>query len=129
MAPFRRSDFGADPFGQAFESVDGKKIKGRSEVLEIQRLASDASLEDLQACDLLFVCASEVEQVPRIVEGLKGQPILLVSEMEGFIEKGGMINLVERRSKIRWEINQEAVKATPLRLQSMLFKSALRVIK
>ncbi|MCX5637000.1 MAG: YfiR family protein, partial [Planctomycetota bacterium] len=55
-------------------------------------------------------------------------PVLTISEMEGFIEKGGMINFITEESKVRFEINDSAAKKSGLQISSKLLSLAKKVI-
>jgi len=59
---------------------------------------------------------------------LKGKPILTVSDKEGFAESGGMVGFVLADSKIRFEVNMQAVQASQMRVDAQLLEIALKVI-
>jgi hypothetical protein len=45
-------------------------------------------------CQILFIDASEEKKIPDIIAGLKGAPVLTISNAEGFVGEGGMIEFV-----------------------------------
>ena len=47
-----------------------------------------------------------------------------MSDIEGFAELGGMIELFTEKSKVRMRINLEAVKAANLKISSKLLRVA-----
>ncbi len=51
--------------------------------------------------------------------------LLTVGETPGFLEHGGIINLVEVQGRIRFEINQEAAKRAGLTVSSRLLRLAM----
>jgi hypothetical protein len=86
---------GEDPFGDDLEqTMQDKIINGRAMV--VQRLKA---VQGLQGCHVLFVSASEQKRVTQILESLKGQSVLTVSEMERFAAVGGMINFTLQEGK------------------------------
>jgi hypothetical protein len=120
---------GKDPFTDSFEKVEGKIIKAKKKRLRIRRFGTYRNNLDITKCDLLFICQSEKNNVERILQKTKAAPILTVSELPRALESGVMINLLEIKRKIRWEINQTPVKKAGLRLSSQLLRNAVRVVE
>ena len=54
-------------------------------------------------------------------------PILTVSDLPGFDRAGGMIELVVRERRLRFEINLDAVRGARLRLDPKLLRLALEL--
>src|SRR5205823_9051243 len=100
---------GQMPFAEALELLGGKKIQGRK--LVIKRLTRPQEAAD---CQVLFISASEKSRMADIVAELKNRPVLTVSEIDGFAERGGMVNLVAVQNHINMEINREVAKASRL---------------
>ncbi len=117
---------GENPFADSFKPIVKKKIKGNKLIVnELHSLAqykAKASNKNdyikelaeyraaINDCHLLFVCASERTCLSEIIDLTKGQNILTVSEIPGFLEKDGIINFITEESKIRFEINVAAAK-------------------
>ncbi|MBM4353910.1 MAG: YfiR family protein [Deltaproteobacteria bacterium] len=120
---------GKDPFGSFFEAVEGRPVGSSGRVLKVHRLARDASAQELRKCALLFVARSESESVRDVLEKVRKYPVLTVSETSGFVEAGGIINLVVRNRKVRWEVNYDAVEEAGLRLSSQILRNAVRVLR
>jgi len=114
---------GENPFGSALAPLAGKRIKGR--ILAVKECAS---LADAATCQIVFISPSERPKLEEILKGLKDAKVLSVSEIDGFAERGGMINFVSERNKVRFEINPEAARRTGLTISSELLKLA-RVVK
>lgn len=75
-------------------------------------------------CQLLFVGASEANNLPQILEGLKDAHCLTVGEIENFAAKGGMIGFVLKEGRISLEINTKAVKEANLEISAKLLEVA-----
>ncbi|MHC4074831.1 MAG: YfiR family protein [Planctomycetota bacterium] len=120
---------GDDPFGDAFAQVEGKLIKSKQKTLIIKRFGRYRKELDLYQCQLLFISPSERDNYKTILESLNGCAMLTVADNKGFLECGGMINLVKIEKKIRWEINQRPVRKAGLRLSSQLLRNAVRVVE
>jgi hypothetical protein len=133
---------GKDPFGNAFEPLKAKKVKGRSVVIkrfesfkelkkssEKDKTELSRQIESLKKCHLLFICSSEKENSGKIIEALKGSSVLTVGETAGFLKAGGIINFVMEEKKVRFEINVTAAKQAKLKIRSKLLRLAKRVIE
>ena len=120
---------GNDPFGDNFDRVEGKFIKSKGKRLSIKRFGRFRRQLNLAKCDLLYICSSEMKNLDKILAGIKGNPVLTVGETSGFLEKGGIINLLKVGAKIRWEINRTPAKKAGLKIRAQLLRNAVRVVE
>jgi hypothetical protein len=120
---------GRDPFGNAFDKVEGKLVKSRKKKLVIERFGPYTKKTKLGECQLLFICSSEKAKFDRIIKDIKGKPILTIADSSEFLEAGGMIKMVMVGKKIRWEINETPVAEAHLRLNAQLLRNAVRVVQ
>jgi hypothetical protein len=113
---------GENPFHDDLNHiVSGKKVDEHPLVIKPVRTALEAT-----NCHTLFISASEKPRLPQILKELKGASVLTVSEMDGFIEAGGMISFVREGTKVRFRINNEAAIKEGLKVSSKLLMLALR---
>ncbi len=119
---------GDDPFSDYFSKVDGATVHGHK-VLRIKRLGSFSSRLDLTACEVLFISRSEKNNLKNILASLFDRPVLTVSDIDNFCERGGMVNLVTIRHRVRFEVNLPAARKAGLRLDSNFLRAALRVLQ
>lgn len=110
---------GPGPFGAAAEGLRGKPVG--SKLWEVAPANARANLKE---CQVLFVGAAEAANLPRLLEGLKGSPVLTVGDTEGYAERGVMVNLFLEQNKVRFEINNGAAGRAGLRISSQLLKLA-----
>ncbi len=75
-------------------------------------------------CHILFISASEEDRLSDIFQWIEDRAILTVSDIEQFIEKGGMVEFFSRRKKIRLAIDAERVKKVDLHVSATLLKIA-----
>ncbi|MCH7567017.1 MAG: YfiR family protein [Nitrospirae bacterium] len=116
---------GMDPFGPTLEqTVTGRKIKGRA--IRIKRIKG---INGLKRCHVLFVSSSERENIRDIVASLAGASVLTTGDMDRFANQGGIINLIKRGNKIRFEINSNAAAQSGLKLSSYLMGLASNIIE
>ena len=117
---------GQDPFGESFTPVEGKRIG--EDVLTIRRYDRFTEDLDLPACHVLFIANSEQTNLERILADLGNAPVLTVSDAEGFVETGGMIGLVLKDNRVRWEINRDTLEDAGLAASAQLLRNAVRVV-
>ncbi len=110
---------GRDPFGSSIRSVEGETFMGRK--LVVRRFFS---LREIDNCHILFVSSSEKKRLPAILARMKGKQILSVADMEGFARRGGIINLIKVKDRIRFEINIDAARRAGLKISSKLLNLA-----
>jgi hypothetical protein len=122
-APVRFCILGQHPFGDALEGLTGKKVRNRPVALDFMRTAGPAS-----DCHVLFIGGSEAERARRLLQSLRDMPVLTVSDIRGFADEGGMIGLVVKDRRLRFEINLGAARAAGLTLSAQLLKLAIRVV-
>lgn len=104
-----------------------KTLEGKTIDTHPVELAFYDSLPANNPPHILFISESERRNFRRILDALKGKPVLTVSDEDGFCEAGGMINFRLDAKKIRFEINQKAAEQHQLRLSSKLLRVALRL--
>lgn len=126
-AAFSQSDspivigiLGTDPFGPIIDKVlAGKKVNDHGFV--IKRIKSVADCKD---CHILFVSSSEGSHIGDDIRLTRSMPVLTISEVPGFANRGGIINLTLEDSKVRFEVNVDAAKAADLNISSRLLALA-----
>ena len=130
---------------KAFEPVKDKKIKNRNVIIRhfegFERLTKsdtgddhnwNQKMEMLKECHALLLCrcgSKPIESLSQIVKALADSPILTISEADGFLESGGIINFLKERDKVRFEINFAAAKRSKLEISSRLLSLARRVLQ
>jgi len=79
-------------------------------------------------CHILFISDSEEGKVGEILAGLKGQPVLTVSDIDHFAEDDGMIGFVNSDNKIKLVVNTKSTAAAGMKADAQLLEIALKVI-
>ena len=119
-APIVIGIIGVDPFGNDLDSmVVGQTIRGRN--LEVKRFRR---LADLQFCHILFISASELPRLKRILEKINNASVLTVSEVANFTNAGGIINMFNLENKVRFAINLNSAAHSGIKISSRLLKLA-----
>jgi YfiR/HmsC-like len=102
-----------------FSSIDGKTVRDLQ--LEVRVISSRS---DLAECNLLFISEAQGMTLQDAFAESKSESILTISEIDGFCTKGGIIQMVPRRGKMRFFINRKAADESGLTLSSQLLKMA-----
>lgn len=112
-----------DPLLRAVMELQGKQSQGRNILVR----SADHEAGALNGCRVLVVGASEEGRVAEILHDVRNQPALTVSEIDHFIDAGGMIGLVVNNARVQFEINAQAAERASLKLSAQLLKLAQRV--
>lgn len=111
---------GDDPFGAFLdETVRGERLGARP--IQVRRYRQ---VTDIEECDILFISQSERVRIPVILSVLQRRPVLTVSDADAFADRGGMIQFITDKNRIRLRINLEAAQAANLTISSKLLRVA-----
>jgi hypothetical protein len=111
---------GAERFGPALDAFAGERVEGRA--ILIRRLERPAQARATY-CHMLFIGGASGAE-PTAAGPERG--VLTIGETAGFLDRGGMINLIEVRGRIRFEINQPAAIRAGLVVSSRLLNLAAK---
>jgi len=109
-----------DLFAPLEEVIRTKTANGRS--LEV---AHAGTAREAEHCEILLIERSEASRVREIVQALAGKPVLTVCDSDNCLRDGAMIAFRIVDDSVRFQINQEAVEHSGLKISSQLLKVAL----
>lgn len=118
--PFIIGVFGQHQFGNLLEivykknSIKNKKVK----------LRYFDSIDELANCNLLFIGKLNKKKLLKVIDTIKKEPILTISDIPGFTQQGGHIFIYIEEERVRFEINMSAVKKAALSMSYLLLKQA-----
>ena len=116
---------GRDPFGSTINrAARGFRANGRN--LEIIRLQK---ITDAGKCHILFIAPDQAVNLNRIRAALGHRPVLLVSDMDEFLNRGGMFRFLFINNKLRFDINLVHCHDNGLEISSKLLRIAHQVTK
>jgi hypothetical protein len=118
-SPLIISVLGESSLTEPLKAIENTPIKGRR--LSIRPIKT---LKELDASNVLFVSSSEKDQMREILRFLDNTKILTIGEVEGFCDKGGIINFTMVDNKVHFEINAEAAQKAGLTISSKLLRLA-----
>jgi hypothetical protein len=99
------------------ETIQGRKIVAR-------RLSS---VEAADKCQIVFIGPSEDTRLAKDLEALQEKPVLTVSSIPDFLDRGGDIQFLIQHNRVRFAVNLPAAKRAGLELSSELLKVAAYV--
>jgi len=115
--------FGRDVMGAALGGYEGRLIAGRELVL--RRVSSPDQFPD---CQILYVPDTEEARFAAVLRWTEGLPILTVSDAEFFARQGGGVALIREDTRLRFEVNLDALNRAKLKPASQMLRLARQVI-
>lgn len=119
-APFTLCIVGATPITALLEGASAGKAVGQHPML----IKTLRPADDLHACQLVFLSASEERRSPHILDSLKNANILTVGETRAFRRAGGILTFVIQENKVKLELNLNAADAAGLKVSAKLIAVA-----
>ncbi len=110
---------GTDDSDPALEDLAGKDIHHRACQVRVP-LPPHAAAE----AQIVYISQSQQADLPSLLGTVAGRPVLTVSEIGGFCEAGGMVQLRRDRNRILLRVNRVAAEKAGLHLSSELLKVA-----
>lgn len=99
--------------------VHNEKTAGHSMSVRASR-----SINDLKDCQIVYVSSSEAPRIREIMDQLRDRPVLTVSDIDDFIEQGGIIRLYTAKNKMRMRISLDSAARAKLTISSKLLRLA-----
>lgn len=78
-------------------------------------------------CDILFIAKTEMKSISKIAKDIEDRKILLVSEDDVSSSHVAGINLIKIKGKIKFEVNERAIKKSGLKLSYQLTTLAVAI--
>ena len=92
-------------------------------------LVHENNVRSLSAhCHVAFIARSEADHLESILAAVRGQPVLLVSDMEDFVQAGGMIGFISDDSKVKIDVNKKEITSSGMRVDAQLLEIAHEVV-
>ncbi|ABF39940.1 hypothetical protein Acid345_0937 [Candidatus Koribacter versatilis Ellin345] len=114
---------GRDGFGSVLDStINGESIEGKKLVaLRVN------SVREAAQCRILYISNSEESRLRGILVELAKAPVLTVSDIPHFADRGGMIEFTLQSGRVRFDVNVTRAERAGLTLSSQLLKVAANV--
>jgi hypothetical protein len=122
-APIVIGVLGDDALAAALDqAVAGRAVNGRR--MSVRRMKPGEAADGLH---ILFVGRSEVGRIAQILRGPAPRPVLTVTDSEGALDQGSMINFLVADRRVRFEISVPSAERSQLKLSSRLLAVAAQV--
>lgn len=103
---------GENPFGDALaQALQNEQVNGRP--LEARQIQAPQ-----EGCDVIFV--PESADAAPFLRAAQDMPTLTVGETPDFLERGGIIQFIRERGRVRFQIDAAAARRADLRISSRL---------
>lgn len=111
---------GKDPFQGMLElAISGKQL--HHQPIKLRYLKR---VEEGLDCQIIFISQSEEQSLSSILPALEKHPILTVSDINHFLDEGGMIRFLVRDDRVRLQINKTNANKAELVISSKLLTLA-----
>lgn len=108
---------GRDPFGPVLDEVMTGTVRNGNP-LEVRRYRDLGSLRE---CHILFISASETSRMSRIIEAVRGRPILTVADSPQAAESGAIIAF-SAGNRVQLHVNAGAAQRAGINISSKLLR-------
>lgn len=124
-SPYRIGIVNADGIAdELLKSSAGRRVNNRPIVVD--KLHAGDSMEGIH---VLFIGEEERARRPQLLKQLQSKPVFLVTETEGALAQGSMLNFRLVDERVRFEIALEPVEKSGLKINSRLLAVAISVTK
>lgn len=109
---------GRDPFGESLDRL----VRGEQSRTHPIVVARCRDIEAARNCHILFIAASERDDLQRILTGVRGRPLLTIGDFDGFIRRGGMVRFYSAGKRIRLRVDHDAARAAGFTMSAKLLR-------
>lgn len=114
---------GDDPFEGGLREFESKPISGKKIAIKSLKTAKDA-----KGCDMVYISSSEAPRLDGVLVTLKGVPILTISDIPSFCDKGGAIGFTTERNRVRYIVNTDTLKQAELKANAKFLQLASKTV-
>ncbi len=118
---------GTNPFSDFFTQAASHPVGGKR--LIIRSLPAQPSLAAIRSCQIIFINSELEDELAEILAMAAGEPILTVSDIPGFIDKGGMISFFNRRNRIKFAVHRSRASKVGINFRAQMLKMAAHVLE
>ena len=101
-----------------------KMAKAKSTTGSAITVINTRSENELGSCQIIFIPSNSMHLADRIIEHFSNQPILIVTEEADFTEKGASVSFKIVSGKLRFQLNENAIKSSGLKVANALLALA-----
>lgn len=83
------------------------------------------TLDEIGFCQILFISRNSTISLDEILKKEKSKNTLIISEQEGYCDKGTAINFINSHNKLKFEANLKVINSIGIKVSSQLLKLAV----
>ena len=122
-SPIKIGILGADALADELsQTVAGRTVNGRT--VSVRKLHRD---DPISGVNVLFVGRANTARLAEILAAAKNQPMLTVTESDGALASGSIINFVLVDGKVRFEVAPKTALTVYLNISARLLAAAYKV--
>lgn len=103
--------------------TSAKKIFNQS--IEIKKFNTST---EISKCNMLFVPHDKAEALQEVVGKLKNSSTLIITEKDGVLKQGAIINFISVDGKLKFETNKTEIEKREIRIAADLLKLSVNTI-
>jgi hypothetical protein len=111
---------GRDPFGSALATLEGKPLANARLTILYPRSGPEA----LMQCHILYISASEADDMAALADGARAAGVLTIADTRGAARKGVMLELYLDDRRIAFEFNGTVARGAGVGLSSKVLRLA-----
>lgn len=123
-APLLIGVMGDNSFADKLAPLTSKTVRNRP--FDIKKLKTS---EQAQTCQMVYIRTSNSTELSAILEKLKARPIITVGDSKNFAARGGIIQFIKIRGRLRFIINLDAAKRNQVQINSQLLSLATELLE
>lgn len=100
-----------------------REVHGRP--IEVRQVESSDHVDSLH---MLFIARDSADALPRLRDAARGHSVLVITEWEGALDSGSVINFRPVDDRIRFEVSLDAAEGCSLSVSSRMLAVAERVL-
>jgi len=119
------SKFVIGVYGKNGISNELKKIYAKKKIKrKTVKIISSTNISDLKSSDIIYIAKASSSQIKEVVKFATANNILTISDVKGFVDKEGIIQLFTVSKKVKIKVNNTIAKKSNLKIKSILLKLA-----
>ncbi len=105
------------------KATSGKKAYNQT--IEIKQFNTPA---DISKCNMLFVPHNKTDILSEVINKVKSFSTLVITEKDGVLKQGAIINFVNKDGKLKFETNKTEIEKREIRIAADLLKLSVTTI-
>ena len=121
-APFLLCFYGKSDLDEGLKALEKKEVHGHP--ITLLKPEQEA---DFQQCNALYIDTQDRRRYRYLLSLTDAKTVLTVSDDSPFFDSGGLVNLVEKDQRLRFEVNMQQLSRSQLKFSSKLLKLAILI--